>query len=99
MIEKNPIYNTIITTKARVYRYEAGKFETGRRLWDFGVREFVAVGDREFVRGFLTYFQEKSLEFTNSCKIVAPNSGVPIKTIFIKSPLVFFQNLLLTFYL
>ncbi len=69
MLKKENLCNEIITTKARVYRYENAKFETGKRLWDFGVREFVAVGNSEFIKKFLEEFQQKSLEFSKLCGI------------------------------
>ena len=59
--EKN-LYNEIVTTKARVYRYENEKFIEGQRLWDFSVREFVGVGDNEYVKNFLNDFQKKAVE-------------------------------------
>lgn len=69
MISGQQIRNELITTRARVYRYEDAKFEEGTRLWDFGVREFVAVGTPEFVKSFLVNFQEKSLEYASQCGI------------------------------
>ena len=71
MITENPVYNEVITTKARVYRYENNRFECGRRLWDFGVREFVAVGDGNFVKGFLEFLKERALELTGELGIEA----------------------------
>lgn len=61
--QRKDIRNELITTKARVYRYENGQFENGRRLWDFTVREFVAVGSFEYVNNFLKDFKIKALEF------------------------------------
>lgn len=62
MLEKEQLENVVITTRARVYRYENAQFEKGQRLWDFTVREFVAVGAPRFVQAFLKDFQYKSLE-------------------------------------
>lgn len=70
-IKEAEIYNEIITTYARVYRYENGKYEKGRRLWDFGVREFVAVGSKEYVKNFLDDFKEKALAYTHQISINA----------------------------
>ena len=39
-----------ITTLARVYRYEEGKFEDLTRIWDFTVREIVFIGSNEYVQ-------------------------------------------------
>lgn len=68
-IKKADIYNEVITTYARVYRYENGKYERGKRLWDFGVREFVAVGTKEYVKKFLDDFKEKALNYAESMGI------------------------------
>lgn len=70
-IKDTNIYNELITTYARVYRYENGHYEQGRRLWDFGVREFVAVGSQEYVKGFLNDFKEKALEYAKNLGIAA----------------------------
>lgn len=66
MIEQNPIYNEIVTTYARVYRYENGNFKPLERQWDFTVREFVAVGDAEYVIKFLADLENKLLEYASS---------------------------------
>ncbi|MNB69469.1 Amino acid--[acyl-carrier-protein] ligase 2 [compost metagenome] len=42
-------YPKIVTTKARVYRYEGDRLKPFTRLWDFTVRELVFVGGAEFV--------------------------------------------------
>jgi seryl-tRNA synthetase len=66
ILEKEYIYNEIITTRARVYRYEDGKYEVGRRLWDFTVREFVAVGSVTYVKSFLDFLAEKLLQYAKT---------------------------------
>lgn len=67
-LKKEKLKNELITTNARVYRHEDGKF--GRyRLWDFNVREFVAVGSKEFVVNFLQDFRQKALNLTKKYKI------------------------------
>lgn len=71
MLEREQLENVIITTHARVYRYENAQFETGQRLWDFTVREFVAVGVPKYVQTFLKDFQYKSLEL---CKTMGINA-------------------------
>lgn len=53
----------VITTKARVYRFEGGKFEDITRLWDFNVRELVFVGNAKYVRDSLGDLMNKALEF------------------------------------
>jgi len=60
MLEENNLRNELITTKARVYRHEDGNYESGKRLWDFTVREFVAVGTSEYVHNFLEDFKVKT---------------------------------------
>ena len=58
-LEQNPLENKIITTLARVYRYEDGNFTAMERQWDFTVREFVAVGSVDYVKGFLNDLENK----------------------------------------
>ena len=78
MLENNlDISNRIITTMARVYRYEGENFKGLTRLWDFTVRELVFVGDREFVNAMQDKIKEKALGFaqgiTKEAKIVNAN--------------------------
>lgn len=82
--------NTIITTKARVYRYEAGRFEDLTRLWDFTVRELVFIGDSEFVKNELNNIKQEALKLalniTSDAKISrATDSFYPNKQNEIKS--------------
>lgn len=70
-IKDENIYNELITTYARVYRYENGHYEQGQRLWDFGVREFVAIGSQEYVKNFLNDFKKKALAYIKSLGIAA----------------------------
>lgn len=63
MLKNDMKLNEIITTRQRVYRYEQGVFCEGTRLWEFWVREFVAVGTEDFVKSFLSDFETKSLSF------------------------------------
>lgn len=67
MLEKNPVMNQIVTIKGHAYRYEEKGFMEGERQWDFLIREFVAIGDSEYVKGFLSTFQERVLAFTETC--------------------------------
>ena len=60
IIGERSLVNEVVTTKARVYRYENENFVSGQRLWDFTVREFVAVGETEYVKSFLEDFQQKA---------------------------------------
>lgn len=60
------MHNKIITTKARVYRFEEEKFKDLTRLWDFTVREIVFVGDREYVENMLRVIRGKALVFAES---------------------------------
>ena len=59
MLEKYPIHNEVITTLAKVYRYENGNFTSKERQWEFSVREFVAVGNIEYVKTFLEEMEKK----------------------------------------
>lgn len=76
LIKEKKVFNEIITTNARVYRHENGFFSK-ERLWDFNVREFVAVGNSEFVKSFLRDFIKKSLllsrKFDKNCQIKSSN--------------------------
>ena len=67
MLEKNPVMNQIITIKGHAYRYEREGFSEGERQWDFLIREFVAIGEPEYVKGFLNIYQKRILEFTEVC--------------------------------
>lgn len=58
--------NEIVTTLARVYRYEDGNFEKNNRQWEFSVREFVAVGTQEYVDNFLEQMQERLLKYART---------------------------------
>lgn len=63
MLEDSLPENKVITTKARVYRYEGARFTTLTRLWDFTVREIVFVGTPEFVQEKLNILKERVLAF------------------------------------
>lgn len=63
MLEKYRKKDELITTLQRVYRYEQGNFEE-TRLWEFWVREFVAVGSEEYVKSFLRDFEKKALDYS-----------------------------------
>ncbi len=63
MLQKGTKINELITTRQKVYRYEQGQYSNDTRLWEFWVREFVAVGTVEYVKGFLCDFQEKALDY------------------------------------
>lgn len=67
MLEQNPVMNQIITIKGHAYRYEENGFVEGERQWDFFVREFVAIGEPEYVKGFLNIFQKRILKLTEVC--------------------------------
>jgi seryl-tRNA synthetase len=67
-LEGKELRNEIITTKARVYRHEE-QHQKGSRLWDFTVREFVAVGDIDFVTQFLSDCQTKAIKLLESINI------------------------------
>lgn len=65
MLQQERKFNELITTRQKVYRYEQGNYESGTRLWEFWVREFVAVGTEEYVLAFLEEFKEKSLNIAH----------------------------------
>lgn len=64
MLEKHRKKDELVTTLQRVYRYEQGNFSEETRLWEFWVREFVAVGSEEYVQSFLKDFEKKALEYS-----------------------------------
>ena len=67
-LKKEKLKNELITTNARVFRHENGEF--GRyRLWDFNVREFVAVGSEKFVLNFLNDFRKKAIKLSEKYNI------------------------------
>lgn len=71
MLEDENVENSVITTKARVYRYEAERHDGNVRLWDFSVREIVAVGTERFVLDTLAYLREQALAYCNELGIKA----------------------------
>lgn len=62
LLKKELNLNSCYTTLERVYRYENGNFEENERLWEFTVREFVFVGDENYVRSSLEDLKEKALQ-------------------------------------
>lgn len=66
MLEKSPLFNEVITTRARVFRYEDGNFSNLSRQWDFTVREMVAVGTQEYTKNFLNTLEERLLIYAHS---------------------------------
>jgi seryl-tRNA synthetase len=73
MIEGEKIEQRIITTKARVYRYENDRFDGKYRLWDFTVREIVFIGKSQFVLGMLQKFKDYALVF---CEYIGLNAHI-----------------------
>lgn len=71
MLEDENVENSVITTKARVYRYEAERHDGNARLWDFSVREIVAVGTERFVIDTLAHIREQALAYCNELGIKA----------------------------
>jgi len=57
MFENQKIENQIITTKARVYRYENKGYAEKTRFWDFTVREVVFLGDPDFIDKNIEFFK------------------------------------------
>jgi len=77
MLEATNITQKVITTKARVYRFEGENFKGLTRLWDFTVREIVFVGSKEFVTSMQEELKQKAYEFaqtiTGEAKISSAN--------------------------
>jgi seryl-tRNA synthetase len=71
MLKDNNINEKIITTKARVYRYENHNFNGNTRLWDFTVREIVFIGSKKYVIEKLEYMKDITLKYVLSKKINA----------------------------
>lgn len=66
MLEGTTIYEKIITTCARVYRYESEKMNNSTRLWDFTVREIVFIGSKQYVEEKLNILMQKALDFAKT---------------------------------
>ena len=66
LLAKEKKRNELITLLQKVYRYEKGEYQKGTRLWEFWVREFVAVGSVDYVKSFLEDFEKKSLEYAKN---------------------------------
>ena len=71
MLEGENLSDSIITTKAKVYRYEGDRHDGSTRLWDFSVREIVAVGSERFVINTLSNIQKEALSYCQELKIEA----------------------------
>ena len=69
MIENTKIDEKVITTKARVYRYENEDFDGETRLWDFTVREIVFIGNKKFVNECLQKTKEKVWEIASKLNL------------------------------
>lgn len=69
MFENSMIDEKIITTRARVYRYENAGFNGSTRLWDFTVREIVFIGTKEFVNDKLELMKLHTKEFAKKIKL------------------------------
>jgi len=70
-LENKLIDSKIITTRARVYRYENNCFDGKTRFWDFTVREIVFVGSEGFVKKNLEKTKEYALKYTKELNIDA----------------------------
>ena len=87
-LQQQNMKNELITTNARVYRRENGEFSKVR-LWDFNVREFVAIGDESYVHAFLEDFMRKALELalkidSNSKIVIANDHFYPTRSNMLK---------------
>lgn len=83
MLEGKSFDSRVITTKARVYRYEDMNFNGETRIWDFTVREIVVIGGRAFVEEKIQYVKDKTVEYANS--IMLPTKVVPATDCFYPS--------------
>lgn len=63
MLENQIIDKKVITTRARVYRYENNRFDGKCRIWDFTVREIVFVGTDDFVQQNLDRMKKITLDY------------------------------------
>lgn len=64
-LENKNINENIITTKARVYRYESKQYDGTTRLWDFTVREIVFIGSPEFVKRNLKEAEDYAIQIAH----------------------------------
>lgn len=71
MFENQDVKQKVITTRARVFRYEDRRFNGSTRLWDFTVREIVFIGSADFVKENLTKMKEIALEYTKKIGLPA----------------------------
>ncbi len=71
MFENQDIEQKVLTTRARVYRYEDKRFNGSTRLWDFTVREIVFMGSADFVKENLVKVKEITLEYTKAIGLPA----------------------------
>jgi seryl-tRNA synthetase len=76
MLRKGEYINQIITVKGSVFRYEDGKFRGLERQWEFTVRDFIAVGGAEFVKGFL---EGMKAPYIALAKEISANTNISLK--------------------
>lgn len=69
MLENQSIDRKVITTKARVYRYEDARFDGHKRLWDFTVREIIFIGSPSFVAESLDDMKKCALNYASSINL------------------------------
>lgn len=87
---KKDIKNSVITTKARVYRFEEGRFKELTRLWDFTVREIVIIGEHRYVEELMTTIRDQAVDFAKKISVdseltTASDSFYPTRQNIIKS--------------
>lgn len=66
IFENQTVDQRIITTKARVYRYEDKQYDGLVRLWDFTVREIVFIGSPSYVKKQLIEIEKNAVQFLRS---------------------------------
>lgn len=69
LFEGKNVENTILTTRARVYRHENGKFDGSVRFWDFTVREIVFLGSKEYVISMLEKMKDEVIKLGSNIKL------------------------------
>ena len=71
----------VLTTRATVYRFEGGQWDGNVRLWEHTVREFVAVGNHEYVTHWLRRISDRALrlarEYAPARIAVGTDSFIP----------------------
>jgi seryl-tRNA synthetase len=92
MYEGQDVRQKVVTTRARVYRYEDERFDGSTRIWDFTVREIVFLGSREYVANSLEHMESITLDYVQELGLPAElrsatDNFFPVKRNLIKQKL------------